>query len=68
MVQSEDALAEELAFLLERAGIDVPPARLAGAVAELAALKAEIALVGAACPPHGEPANVFRVAPARRPA
>lgn len=56
---TEDALAAEYLALLARAGIAMPPERLAEAVAEYAELRAHIDRVNAACPPEAEPATLF---------
>lgn len=56
---TEGALAAEYLALLARAGIAMPPERLAEAVAEHAELRDHIARVNAACPPEAEPATMF---------
>lgn len=55
----EDALAAEYLALLARAGITMPPERLAGAVEEYADIRTHIDRVNAACPSDAEPATLF---------
>lgn len=55
----EDALAAEYLALLARAGITMPPERLAGAVEEYADIRPHIDRVNAACPSDAEPATLF---------
>jgi len=56
---TEGTLAAEYLARLARAGIAMPPERLAEAVAEYADLLAHIDRVNAACPPDAEPATLF---------
>ena len=56
---TEDALTAEYMALLARAGIAMPPERLADAVAEFAELRTHVERVNAACPPEAEPATLF---------
>lgn len=55
----EDALAAEYLALLARAGITMPPERLAGAVEEYADIRTHIDRFNAACPSDAEPATLF---------
>ncbi len=55
----EDALAAEYLALLARAGITMPPERLAGVVEEYADIRTHIDRVNAACPSDAEPATLF---------
>ena len=56
---TEDGLTAEYVALLARAGIAMPPGRLAEAVAEFAELRAHVERVNDACPPEAEPATLF---------
>lgn len=56
---TEGKLAAEYLALLARAGITIPPARMADAVKEFAELRTHIERVNASCPPEGEPSPLF---------
>ena len=61
MTAAEDPAAAEYLALLARAGIAVPPERLAEAVAEYVELRGHVERVNAACPPDAEPATMFHL-------
>lgn len=58
---AEDAAAAEYLALLARAGIAMPPERLAEAVAEFLDLRSHVERVNAACPPDAEPSTMFEL-------
>lgn len=59
-----EALAGEFDCLMARAGITVPPARRAAALAAYADLREQIALLHGRYGYEAEPSNVFRLSPA----
>ena len=65
MAQPEITAALEAEFdtLMARAGIAVPPALRATALAAFADLRGQLALLHAPLPPAREPAHTFRIAP-----
>ena len=60
-IPSPDVLAAEFDCLMTRAGIAVPPARRATALAAYADLRGQIALLHGRYGPEAEPSNVFRL-------
>ena len=63
--ESDEHLEREIAANLARAGIALPPGRMAEVVREYRILKQQIAIVRAACPPDAEPATTFVARPPR---
>lgn len=60
---SGDALAAEFDCLMRRAGITIPPQRLASTLVGYADLRGQIALLHGRYGPEAEPSNVFRLRP-----
>jgi hypothetical protein len=57
--ESDLDLEREMAVHLARAGITLPPGRMAEVLREYRALKQQIATVRTACPPDAEPVTAF---------
>lgn len=58
-----DIVAAEFDCLMARAGIRIPDARRAAALASYADLRAQLAMLHGRYGPAAEPSNVFRLSP-----